>query len=300
MDLARAVSATISYANYFNFPLFPEEIHHWLICSRLVSQKELQSFLPNSFSKSNQRFRARTTSHTLEKIQHARKLVGLLKQFPGLRLIALTGSVAARNAKIDDDIDLFFITAPHTLWLVRPLVICILTIFFRRRHPLEDPAHAPNAFCPNFWLDTLSLTIDDSKQSLYTAHEVLQIVPLLDRGDTYQSFLKANAWTKKYLANAYQSSFRAKSRNLTPPTFVIARSPWRPWQSMTSVIARPVLAGRGNLTPPIFLLLAPFNLIFFFFQFLYMFPKKTTETVNLHAAHLHTTDYSAKLRHIII
>ena len=273
MDLARAVSATISYANYFNFPLFPEEIHHWLICSRLVSQKELQSFLPNSFSKSNQRFRARTTSHTLEKIQHARKLVGLLKQFPGLRLIALTGSVAARNAKIDDDIDLFFITAPHTLWLVRPLVICILTIFFRRRHPLEDPAHAPNAFCPNFWLDTLSLTIDDSKQSLYTAHEVLQIVPLLDRGDTYQSFLKANAWTKKYLANAYLASI-----------------------SISSVGAN----HDSPATIPVSLLLAPFNLIFFFFQFLYMFPKKTTETVNLHAAHLHTTDYSAKLRHIII
>jgi len=298
MDLARAVSTTISYANYFKFPLFPEEIHHWLICSRPVSQKELQSFLPNSFSKSNQRFRARTTSHTLEKIQHARKLVGLLKQFPGLRLIALTGSVAARNAKIDDDIDLFFITAPHTLWLVRPLVICILTIFFRRRHPLEDPAHAPNAFCPNFWLDTLSLTIDDSKQSLYTAHEVLQIIPLLDRGDTYQSFLKANAWTKKYLANAYQSSLRPRP----PSESVIARSRGLIYQTRTtrqSIIVILAKAGIHQINSTIFLLLAPFNLIFFLFQFIYMSPKKTTETVNLHAAHLHTTDYSAKLRHII-
>ena len=268
MDLARAVSATISYANYFNFPLFPEEIHHWLIHSRPVSKNVLKPYLTEKMSVVNRRYRLQTNKFAKQKILHAQKLIGLLKHFPGLRLIALTGSVAARNAKKDDDIDLFFITTPHALWLVRPLVICILTIFFRRRHPLEDPAHAPNAFCPNFWLDTLSLTIDDSKQSLFTAHEVLQIIPLLDRGDTYQSFLKANAWTKKYLANAYLASI-----------------------SISSVGAN----HDSPATIPVSLLLAPLNLIFFLFQFLYMLPKKTTETVNLHVAHLHTTDYSSQL-----
>lgn len=274
MDLARAVSATISYADYFNFPLFAEEIHYWLICPRFVSKNALKPYLREKISVANRRYRLQTAKFSEQKILHAQKLASLLKYFPGLRLVALTGSVAAENSKKDDDIDLFFITAPHTLWLVRPLVIGLIAIFFRRRHPLEDPAHAPNAFCPNLWLDTLSLTIANPRRSLYTAHEVLQTVPLLDRGDTYQSFLKANSWTKKYLANAY-TSLTSQNLSLPSPDIRHLRS--------------------ENLS----FLLAPLNLVFFLFQFIYMLPKKTTETVNLHAAHLHTTDYSAKLRHII-
>lgn len=265
MSLRRAVSSTISYASFFRFSLLPSEIHHWLICSRPVPLKKLQPYLTYKPSATTLRRRSQTARFSHQKILYTHRLLVFLKHLPGLRLLAISGSVAAFNAQKDDDIDLFFITAPNTLWLVRPLVIALITIFFHRRRPRESHAQSPNAFCPNFWLDTLSLSIPPDRRSLYTAHEVLQVIPLLDKEDTYRRFLLANSWTKKYLANAYQSSLRANSQSLTVPE-------------------------------KHYLFLVPLNFIFFLLQFLYMFPKKTSEAVHLHAAFLYTTDYSTQLK----
>lgn len=270
MDLRRAVFATVSYSRYFHFPLLPAEVHHWLICSHPISYSKLLPFLPDNLSKAEISLRDQVSKHSHQKKLHAQKLTRLLEFVPGLRLVALTGSVAAINSHEEDDIDLLFITAPHTLWLVRPLVIILISLFFRRRHPNEDHSHTQNAFCPNLWLDTLSITLPVSKRSLYTAHEVLQIVPLLDRYHSYSSFIRANRWTKKYLANAYPSSLRGRQ-----PAY-----------------------RQAGLTPakyPFSLLLAPFNYLSYLIQLLYMFPKKTTETVHLHAAFLHTTDFTGRL-----
>lgn len=267
MNLARAVASTIAYADFFKFPLFPKEIHHWLISSEPVSFVELKEFLPKRLSASDRQLRSETSHFSEQKISHARRLVAILKYVPGLRLVALTGSVAAKNSKKDDDIDLLFVTSPNALWLVRPLVIALIALFFRRRHPLENHHHVPNSFCPNLWLDTLSLSIPMAKQSLYVAHEALQILPLLDRGGVYHRFLKANFWIKKYLANAYTSSLRGAKR-------------------------------RGNLTLSRYSfssLLAPLNYLFYLIQLLYMHPKRTSETVHLHGAFLHTTDFSGRL-----
>jgi len=279
MSLQRAVSHTISYASFFRFPLLPAEIHRWLIYPRLVSHHKLESFLPDQPTSSVLRLRAQTIYHSNQKTIHAQKLLKILKYLPGLRLVALTGSVAANNAQKNDDIDLLFITAPHTLWLVRPLVIVLISLFFRRRHPQEDHTHAPDAFCPNLWLDTFSLAVPLTKRSLYTAHEVLQIKPLLDRGDTYQRFLQANLWTKKYLANAY-----------------ISLAPKSPIPVIPAEVTMP--AGRQGIhqiNSVISVFLFPFNYLSYLIQLLYMLPKKTTETVNPHAAFLHTTDFSGQL-----
>ncbi len=266
MDLLKSVRSTILYSNYFNFPLFPEEVHHWLVGSRLVSLEAVTPFVPK-MSKANILLRKKLEKYSKQKVFRAKKLVKILSFVPGIRMVALTGSVAAGNSKKGDDIDLLFVTSPHTLWLIRPLVIAIISLFFRRRHPQEDHAHAPNVFCPNLWLDMHSLAIEKNKHSLYTAHEVLQVLPLLNKGEAYERFLEANSWTKKYLANAYNHLAPQKTQLLDT-------------QSLSIV-------------------LAPLNYFAYLIQLIYMLPKKTTETVTLHTAFLHTVDYSAKLRHII-
>lgn len=262
MNLRQSIDATTGYAAFFNYPLFPEEIHRWLICSKPTTLKKVLDCCGTDLTPTQKDLRSKISTVTAQKTQHARKLAGILKFVPGVRLMALTGSVAAQNSHPGDDIDLFFITSPHTLWLVRPVVLFLTSIFFRRRYPGEDHSTATDAFCPNLWLDATALALPRSKRNLYTAHEVLQIVPLLDRGNTYQSFLYQNRWVKKYLANAYDQ------------------------------IAHGSRSEKGNNFSVIF---SPFNLIFFFLQILYMRPKKTTETVHLHGAFLHTTDFASKI-----
>ncbi len=275
MDLRRAVSKTIRYADYFHFPLSPEEIHYWLVTTMSVPFRSIKGLLPPSMTSSQKRLRSAVSHSSKLKTLHARKLVKTLRFLPGLRLVALTGSVAAGNSHPHDDIDLLFVTSPYCLWLVRPVVIILMSLFFRRRHPGEDHSTAVDAFCPNLWLDSLSLSVPIDKRNLYTAHEVLQVVPLLDRGDTYRTFLYENRWTKKYLANAYTSLILQKGPRHFDRVKRVEKS-----HSML-----------------IFYVLAPLNYLFYLIQLLYMSPKKTGETVHLHAAFLHTTDFAGAISH---
>ncbi|NCP47058.1 hypothetical protein AUJ42_02100 [Candidatus Collierbacteria bacterium CG1_02_44_10] len=289
MDLRRAVSVTIKYAGFFNFPLSEQEIYYWLTTSRSASKEQLKPYLPGPLSTKEKKLRLEVFQSSQHKISHAKNLIRILRYVPGLRLVALTGSVAAGNSHPDDDIDLLFITSPHCLWLLRPLVILLISVFFRRRHPGEDHSKASDAFCPNLWLDSLSVSIPKNKRNLYTAHEVLQTIPLLDRGDTYQTFLYANRWTKRYLANAYQSSLL--------PVRPLAEVSYPSRGSLIPEGVNPRHRGSHSCFSYVYFLFAPLNYLFFIIQLLYMTPKKTSEVVHLHAAFLHTTDFAGAISH---
>ena len=211
-------------------------------------------------------------------------MIRVIRWAPGIQMIAITGSVAAGNARAEDDIDLLVVTSANMLWVVRPLILLLISIFFRRRLPHEDPSKSKDAFCPNLWLDQKSLILPISKRNLYTAHEVLQVIPIFDKEHTYNQFIHRNSWTKHFLANAYSaaiSGYKNRHSGLGP--------------------AR-VLGTRGEsiqIKHLISIFLIPLNHLFYLVQLLYMLPKKTSETVNLHAAFLHTNSYSENLaRHL--
>lgn len=268
MDLKRSIAKTRSYASFFGFSLFPREVHHWLVSKVEVPFSALQPNINSSLDRKTIKERSFRTLSSQNKIKLATKLGRIIKLIPGIQLMAITGSVAANNALPEDDIDLIVITSTNCLWIIRPFFLLITSLFFRRRLPHENPSQTKDAFCPNLWLDMQSLALPQSKRSLYTAHEILQIFPIIDKSNTYNQFIFKNSWTKRYLANAYNSSF----------SFCDGK-----------VVHR-------NLFQ---LFIIPINYFFFFSQFIYMLPKKTSETVNLHSAFLHTNNYSAKLaKHI--
>lgn len=262
MDLANAVSKTKAYAGYFNYPLSEEETHHWLISKRPVSKTSISKLLSPLEAK-ELTYKKNLLKNTQKKEKLAQELLKIARFIPFIRLIALTGSVAANNSKKNDDLDLLIITEENTLWLVRPLFLLLLSCQFSRRHPGDSSQKVSNAFCPNLWLDTSSLKIPTKRQSLYTAHEVLQVKPLLDRGQTHLRFVKANSWTKRFLANAYDSFSKINLPDTQNHFYAF--------------------------------LLFPLNYLLFVLQYLYMLPKKTTETVTLHSAFFHKNNLSNTL-----
>ncbi len=266
MDFRTAVEKTIAYSAFFNFPLFPKEIHYWLISPRTVSYSSLIKYFPTLKLKQI-KLRNSLQKYTHQKERIAYRFIKYARFLPGVRLIALTGSVAINNSSQKDDLDLLIVTAPNCLWLVRPLLLTLLSLKFNRRHPGDNPIKTKNAFCPNLWLDTKSLTVPQKRRNLYTAHEVLQIKPLLDRGNTYQSFIKSNTWVKHYLANAYQLT----SKGYTSTN----KYSW-----LTAIVI-------------------PLNYLMFIFQYLYMLPKITTESISLHSAFFHKNDFSTPINNYL-
>lgn len=132
----------------------------------------------------------------------------LLCKIPTIYFIGISGGLAAGSATEGDDIDLFIITKKKTMFISRLLALLLLQVVGKRRKRGEK--NAPNKMCLNMWLDTSELQFTPSQQDLYTAREIAQLLPLYDRGGTYQMFLRSNSWIKIFLPHAFLFPFRPR------------------------------------------------------------------------------------------
>jgi len=224
MDQAhKAILKTLAYADVFNYPLTKTQLHRWLIWAdsspppsnlnlRSIPQTNSYYHLKNrqaivKLRRQNQRF-------SQLKLVLAQRAANFLKLIPSIRLIAITGALTMNNSGKHDDIDLMIITQTHRLWLSRLFSILLLELLRLRRRP---QGKTTNKICLNLFLDESTLQLPAPQRNLYTAHEVCQIKPLVNRGQTYQKFLTANSWVKQYLPYALKTPL-IKKPSLQPPS----------------------------------------------------------------------------------
>lgn len=266
------VEAALRYTAFFNFPLTNEEVWRWLVYSKPVSQKRVdQALFENELPRPlgrlvikkltpSRQYKAKTSQKKLAKAMQVARRLALI---PTVKLVALTGSAAIGNSTAGDDLDLMIVTSSDSLWLTRPLIVLLTELFFKRRRPRQH-ARLGDAVCLNLWLDESGLAVPKTKRNLYTAHEVLQLVPLVNKQGSYEKFLLANRWVAKYLANAFAE--KRYQYQLANPT------PTRP--SIWSVA----------------------NKVAFWLQWRYMQPRLTRESVGLHIAYFHPRDWQGPLQ----
>ncbi len=127
--------------------------------------------------------------HSARKWRAAGCATALIRCLPFVRMVAITGSLAAHNADASADIDLFLITAPGRVWLTRALTILIVRL----------AALLKITLCPNYLIAADALEM--SEHNLYAARELAQMQPLY--GAHWHHRLRAcNHWTLDYLPNA--------------------------------------------------------------------------------------------------
>lgn len=262
------IDLTLKYASFFKSRLTFEQLHHWLISPHTCSPSQLKKSLsryPQIKKKLISTISPQQKKIYQQKMSSLKPFLSLLKLFPTIRFVGLTGSLAIFNSTPEDDIDLLIITSPHTLWLTRLFLFPFL-LFFNRRHPGKP--HHPNDLCLNLWLDQSNLLLPPSKQNLYTAHELLQMKLLINRGQTYSRLIFSNSWVSHYLANAYHLQ--------------------------TSSLPSPKTSLLKTLCFFNFIFF-PLNFLAYLIQRLYMSSKMTTETVTLSQAYFHPKDFSSAL-----
>ncbi len=208
---------TLLYADIFDYPLTREELHYWLVF--LPSQHKLS--LPKEVKKQKGfvffpkreaivSLRKKRKQLAKEKWQIAKRASRLLRWVPTIELVGITGGLAMENAKQDDDIDFLFIVAPGTIWVSRFLVIAVMEVFGMRRRPKAQ--NVKNAICLNMFMTSDALSLSIGERDLYTAHEVLQMQPLWERGGIYQKFLQENAWVKIFLPTAWKHKYATEKK----------------------------------------------------------------------------------------
>jgi glycosyltransferase involved in cell wall biosynthesis len=203
--IERAIMHTLAYSDLFDFPLTAGEVHRYLIGVRATAEEVNEvlasgRLVPGRLTRIGDLFllpgreglaevrraRAAVTQRLMPRaVRYGRMIAGL----PFVRMVAITGSLAARNADSDSDVDYLVVTAPERLWLCRAMVILLVRLARRRNIVL----------CPNYLLSESALEL--GQEDLYTAWELAQMVPVAGI-DVYRRLRRRNAWTNRFLPNA--------------------------------------------------------------------------------------------------
>lgn len=201
---------TLHYSDIFSFPLTVQELYYFLhtekkvpfakVKEQLKTIKEVATINGYYCLKGREKIieeRIRYKRSNEAKIRDAKKVASLLSLIPSILFIGLSGGVAAGSGREDEDIDFFIITQKNTLFTTR--FFSLLLVMLLRRKRKRGVQHSPNSICLNIFLSVDELSFPLSKQDIYTAREIAQLYPLIDRDSTYKNFLKANDWRLRFL-----------------------------------------------------------------------------------------------------
>src|SRR4051794_20654958 len=209
--LRDAVLATVVYADLFNFPLERAEVHRDLIgvaTTRSDTESAIAGLVEDGALVPNGKLvtlpgRAELVAQRRERRAHAahlwpraRRFGQLIARYPFVRMVAISGSLAADNPDPRADIDFLIVTTPGRLWLVRGLAVLLV----------RAARLAGAQLCPNYLLTTRALTLHE--RDLYTAHELLQAAPIAGT-PIYQRFLAENCWAASWLPNRFRGATSA-------------------------------------------------------------------------------------------
>lgn len=212
MALSESIFRTIAYSDIFDFPLKEEEILRFLISPEIISRRQLhEGLLKDSRIEKKENFfflkgrgkivslRKKRERVSEKKIDRARKIARLLSIIPSVRFIAVTGSLALKNAEEKDDIDFLVVTEKKKMWSTRFFLIALLKII--RAHRSRRSKNIKDKICLNMVIADTFKTFSEKKQNLFIAHEIIQMLPLFDPDKYLEKLINNNSWIKKYFGN---------------------------------------------------------------------------------------------------
>ena len=200
-ELSNAILQTIAYADIFDFPLKGSEIYRYLVGQRVSQQDVEQAIQANRLISYVQGFYMLPGREDLAATRRQRESLAkqlwplalkwsrVISRIPFVRMVAVTGSLAMDNVEKGVDIDYLIVTEVGRLWLCRAQVLLAGRLAARQGVVI----------CPNYLISIKHLEFQD--RSLYTAHEIAQMVPLAGL-NVYACIRERNAWVEDFLPNA--------------------------------------------------------------------------------------------------
>jgi hypothetical protein len=221
-SLFQNILATICYYDCFDFPLTTFEIWKNLINSHQsstishqdqeaqASLKEIIKILDEGklgkYIEEYQGFyflrgRKNLVSQRIErnkisiaKIKKLRKYIKILRLVPFVRMVAITGRLAMKNAELKSDWDVLIVLEQGRIWIGRMMATLVLHLVGIRRHTNK----IRDRICLNHFITSASLEI--KLQDLFSSHEYTWIRPIFDTG-IFEKFQIRNNWIREYRPN---------------------------------------------------------------------------------------------------
>jgi len=214
--------SSLVYHDIFDYPLKQSELVKWFAGKKIrVNTNNIKITKNNGLYYLKGRkgliykriLRGKTSKYKMTKAIKASKLLALI---PSVKMVAVTGALAMENASGTSDIDLMIVTSRNLMWTTRLVVIVALYIFrIPRRRP--DDKIQEDKLCLNMWVDESFLRWS-GKKNAYTAHEISQIKPIINKDNTYEKYIFTNKWIKDYWPNA--TTYKKVVTKTLPKPFV--------------------------------------------------------------------------------
>ena len=203
--LQQDILKTLLYYDIFSYPLKlseistllptnslqPEQIRSELLVlerNNLVREHQGYYFLRNRDEGVIQRRQEMELhAHRLWKI--ARLMASLIRRFPFVRAIFVSGQLSKNVSDHGSDIDFFVVTGPNRLWIARACLVLFKKIVLLNQRKF---------FCVNYYLSQDTLEIPE--RDIYIATEIVHLKPLHNL-PLYREFMRCNSWVKQYFPN---------------------------------------------------------------------------------------------------
>ncbi|MGB0886676.1 MAG: nucleotidyltransferase domain-containing protein [Vicingaceae bacterium] len=193
---------SISYFDIFSHPINKEEIQNLLkkkvdeetflfVLNKLVESK--QCFTTDGYYSIDKNVTLLVKQRKVKEIEaekYFKKIpfyVGLIKSFPFVRGLAISGSLSKNVMYDDGDIDYFVITKSERLWICRTLLILFKKVFL---------LNSKKYFCVNYFVDENNLEIRD--KNIFTAIELTYLMPIYNQS-LIDKLKEVNSWKQSYL-----------------------------------------------------------------------------------------------------
>lgn len=247
---------SLFYHNIFSYPLTDEDLKKWGVGRKFI----INNFQFSIKHKANFQFingrqnivntRIQNEKSSKKKLIIAKEAAKTISKVPTVLFVGITGSLAMMNADKNSDIDLLIITKANTLWITRLLSYAVIWLNgYKTRKP--EQKDEKDKLCLNMWLDESDLVWEEKDRNLYTAHEIAQIVPLVNRESVYERFLFLNNWILNYWPKSVRISSKqhvvsSKQKSILHSTFYILQAAFEKlsyiaqYQYMKSKISREV------------------------------------------------------------
>ncbi len=205
-ELKKNITKTLLYYDIFSHPLKPEEIYSFLPRNSIAKQV-VTNFLKTAaesetapFAEKNGYYyikpgeknvtrRIEKENYSLKMWKRAALVTHLIKRFPFVRAVLVTGSLSKNSSDPTSDLDFMLITAKNRLWISRTLLMLFKKIFFLNSYKF---------FCINYYITEDNLVI--TERNIFTATEIATVKATFNT-ELLNEFIRQNSWVKEYFPN---------------------------------------------------------------------------------------------------
>lgn len=197
-SLKENILRTLLYYDIFKHPLKPDEIFS-LLPQNSITKKDVSDVLlqiskenPKVNTKENYYFivgnedyielRKSRESYSKKSWKLAKFVTHIIKRFPFVRAVFVTGSLSKNSSMPDSDLDFMVVTAKNRLWISRTLLMLFKKVLLFNSHKY---------FCINYFISKDSLGI--CEKNIFIATEIVHIKSTFNTG-LMNKFLEANLW----------------------------------------------------------------------------------------------------------